>query len=100
MGKAAVRRANIRTAARASGNVRRTRVPRHWLALLVLVPLALGLAVAVGSVPVNQGQQNGTLTPERTRHDFGNIPYSGGDATTRFALRVNGPVKVDGLSTT
>ncbi|MCL4464562.1 MAG: hypothetical protein M1389_00760 [Chloroflexi bacterium] len=84
----------------ASNGVRRTGLRSRWLPLLLLVPVALVLTIAVASVVVPSGQPSGTLTAEKSRYDYGNIPYSGGEETTRFALQVDGQVRITSLTTT
>jgi len=67
---------------------------------LWLVPLAVVAGIGLIYAASANTQASGTITPERTSYDFGDIKYSGGLVTTKFALQVKGAVVVKSLSTT
>ncbi|MBI4499277.1 MAG: hypothetical protein HY689_15425 [Chloroflexi bacterium] len=80
---------------------------QRWL-LLVAVLLAVGVGVAFATWGTGQPANtaaggtlaSGTLVPDHTQHEFGQVRMGGGLLVARFPLTVQGATLVNSVGTT
>jgi hypothetical protein len=67
---------------------------------LVLAAALIALLAALVLAPRAVSEPSGAVTPEHTRHDFGEVSMSDGILLARFPLAVNGAPLVSSLTST